>query len=135
MTLARTITSGDVTIAHVYNLSVVNGTVFPTPPEFPLQFGVGSTPNGRDVPAHVHTRLERRIDVTGEFIFILEGAMVVVFLDDSGQPVGEHRLERLMGFLQVAGGHHIRFEPGTKYFEIKQGPYVGREIEKRDVIL
>jgi mannose-6-phosphate isomerase-like protein (cupin superfamily) len=135
MALVRTIEHSGVVIAQIYDLKSVEGTNFPTPPDFPMQFGVGSYPNGRDIPPHVHTRLDRKLDVTSEFIFILEGAMKVVFLDEEGRPVGEHRLDRQMCFLQVVGGHHIVFEPGTKYFEIKQGPYLGREIEKRDVTL
>ena len=38
-----------------------------------------------------------------------------------------------MALLQFIGGHKIEIAPGTKYFEIKQGPYYGRDFDKYDV--
>lgn len=135
MVLIHSIEQDEIVFAHIYDLNTVSGSSFPTPTYFPLQFGVGSTPEGRVIPAHVHTTIERKLDATGEFIFMLEGAMNVIFLDQHGQPIVEHRIDRHMAFLQVVGGHRITFEVGAKYFEIKQGPYLGRDVDKRDVEL
>ena len=35
--------------------------------------------------------------------------------------------------LQHIGGHKISLKKGTKYFEIKQGPYFGRCFDKYDI--
>lgn len=135
MLLKATIEHKGVVLAQIYDLNVISGTSFPSPADFPLQFGVGSTPTGRVIPPHVHTNVERTLDTTAEFIFILEGTMNVVFLNADGVPAGTERLGPNMAFLQVQGGHQISFEPNTKYFEIKQGPYLGRDVDKRDVTI
>ena len=38
-----------------------------------------------------------------------------------------------MALLQFIGGHKIEIKSGTKYFEIKQGPYYGRDFDKFNV--
>ena len=35
-----------------------------------------------------------------------------------------------MALLQLTGGHAFKILPGTKYFEIKQGPYLGKHADK-----
>jgi hypothetical protein len=135
MVLVHSVEQEGIIIAHVYDLNMVAGSSFPTPEHFPLQFGVGSTPEGRVIPPHVHTSVERKLDATGEFIFMLEGAMNVVFLNRDGHRVAEHKIDRHMAFLQIVGGHRITFEAGAKYFEVKQGPYLGRDADKRDVTI
>jgi hypothetical protein len=133
MVLVREIKNGQRDIAHVYDLSGAAGSSFPTPPTFPLQFGVGHASALRVVPSHVHIPCQRTLTETAEFIFVMDGQMDVVFLDDDGAVIGEHSFTPQMAFLQVSGGHTITFHAGTRYFELKQGPYLGRDADKRDV--
>lgn len=133
MVLVRKIENGGREIAHVYDLAGFEGTSFPSPEGFSMQFGVGHTPQMRVVPAHVHVSCPRTVDVTAEFIFVLSGRMDVVFLDEDGGPIAEQSFTPQMAFMQVLGGHKITFHPGTRYFELKQGPYLGRYADKRDI--
>lgn len=124
---------GATELAHVYDLRAVSKSEFPTPNSFPMQFGVGVTKHGCKFSPHVHKTAKREIDATAEFIFVMSGKMTVTFLGVGGSVVETVEILPNMCFLQVAGGHALSTDDETKYFEIKQGPYFGREFDKYDV--
>jgi hypothetical protein len=57
----------------------------------------------------------------------------VDILDNEAKIIETVDLKDNMGLLQFFGGHAIRVKKGTKYFELKQGPYKGRDFDKFDV--
>ena len=117
-------------IAHVYDTTVVDKTTFPTPAEFPLQFSVGVNAEGRVFMPHVHLPIERAIVGTSEFIYVFAGRMDVKFLDCDGKILDNISLEPGMGMIQIRGGHALSTIEGTRFFEIKQGPYSGVTADK-----
>jgi hypothetical protein len=120
---------------QIFDTNLVTETKFITPESFNFQLGFAVDPDGRTYIPHVHTNIERTIFGTAEFIFVLSGQMNVTFLDGRGQPVREVSLRPQMGFLQTRGGHAISTLPGTRFFEVKQGPYAGRDADKFTVSL
>lgn len=126
----KVIQSGNEVVAHVYDLNVVDAKSFPTPHEFPMQFGVGYCPQEWTSPAHIHKQVMRRVEGTAEFIFLLSGKLDVVFFDQRELEIGRETLSAQMALLQLTGGHELTFAAGTRYFEIKQGPYSGFENDK-----
>lgn len=120
-------------VAHVYDMSTVTAKSFPTPDEFPMQFGVGVIDEEWTSKAHIHKCVTREVHGTAEFIFVLEGQLDVIFFDQSHTRIGRQTLTGNMALLQIIGGHELRFAKGTKYFEIKQGPYKGRDWDKYDI--
>jgi hypothetical protein len=131
--LVDTISDASGVFVHVYDFSAVTGSAFPTPQGFTLQLGYAHYPDGKDVQPHVHKIVERTVDTTGEFIFMLDGEMDVTFLDGDHAVRGQRRFGRHMALLQMRGGHHIVFLAGARYLELKQGPYLGRDADKYDV--
>jgi oxalate decarboxylase/phosphoglucose isomerase-like protein (cupin superfamily) len=129
----RKILEEETELAHIYDLTDISESSFPTPAHFPMQFGVGVTETGHQFQPHVHKEAKRTIDATAEFVYVLEGKMDVTFLGRTGTKVETVEIMAGMCFLQVAGGHAISSAAGTRYFELKQGPYFGRDFDKYDV--
>lgn len=124
------IMDGDELIAQVYNLNTIGDVFFPTPDSAEFQLGFGSTTQTKTVVPHVHNEVERQIVNTSEFILVIEGGLEVVFIAPDGRSLVSHSFKKLEGFLQFKGGHSIVIEAGTKYIEVKQGPYLGHARDK-----
>ena len=120
-------------IAQVFSLNEATSTSFPTPEDKTFQFGVGVIDHDKIYKTHIHKRAERIIQTTSEFLYVLNGLMTVQILDESAQIVETVELRENMCLLQFFGGHAIEVKQGTKYFEIKQGPYYGRDFDKYDI--
>ena len=127
----RTIYSQDVLIAHVYNMNKNDkGVTFPTPVEMNFQFGFGVIDREKIIAPHIHKRLKRTIDTTAELLYIIEGKMEIDIYDEQECYVEHIILLKNMALLQFWGGHKIIMAANTKYFELKQGPYLGVGSDK-----
>jgi hypothetical protein len=120
-------------IAHVYDTKNTDKTIFATPDYFPLQFSVGVNAEGKTFAPHVHLPVERSLVGTGEFILVTAGRMDIEFLDDDARIIDKVSLKPGMAILQVGGGHAIRTIDGTRFIEVKQGPYSGVAADKKIV--
>jgi hypothetical protein len=120
-------------IAQVFSLNEATATSFPTPEDKTFQFGVGVIDHDKIYKTHIHKRSERNIQTTSEFLYVIHGLMTVNILDESSEKIETVELRDNMCLLQFFGGHAIEVKKGTKYFEIKQGPYLGRDFDKYDI--
>lgn len=120
-------------IGQIYNVDKASETMFPTPEECTFQFGVGVVHTDKTLKTHVHKTALREIRTTSEFLYVVNGQMDIKILDEHARLIKEISLTRNMGLLQFYGGHAISLKKGTKYFELKQGPYMGRDYDKFDV--
>jgi len=111
----------------------VTKTIFPTPEDVSFQFGVGVNNEAKVFKTHIHKDAPRAIKTTSEFLYVLDGLMEIDILDKDATVIVTVQLKNNMAMLQFFGGHAIRTEAGTKYFELKQGPYFGRDFDKYDV--
>lgn len=125
--------SGSILIAQKYNLADIDFTIFPTPESSTFQFGVGIASDDTTLKPHIHKRVERIIDTTSEFLYVLSGEMQIDIYDEQKQFIKKIILNQNECLLQFVGGHAIFMKDGTKYFEIKQGPYYGRDFDKYDL--
>jgi len=130
MFLVEEIADAEGTFVQIFDTKFITQTKFITPNDFNFQVGVSVDTDGRDYVPHVHTNIERIIHGTAELIFVLAGRMNITFLNTAGEPIRDASLTAHMGFLQTRGGHAISTAPETKFFEVKQGPYAGREADK-----
>lgn len=129
----KDIFDGDKLIAQVYNIDEATKTAFPTPEEVTFQFGVGINSEDKTYKSHIHKNAKREIETTSEFLYVVDGKMEVDILDENANIIEKIVLTNNMALLQFFGGHAIRTKAGTKYFELKQGPYYGRDFDKIDV--
>lgn len=133
MFLIQEIADSKGTFVQIYDLKQAQETTFATPGSFSFQVGFAVDREAKTYQPHVHTDVERTIKGTSEFIFVVDGCMDVVFLDELANPCAKVSLKPQMAFLQLRGGHAISTRPNTRFFELKQGPYLGRDVDKYSV--
>jgi hypothetical protein len=130
MKLTKEISDNKGVFIQIYDMAQATESSFPTPSTFALQVGFAFNEDAKVYQPHIHTDIERTTRGTAEFIYIISGRMNVTFLDEEAQACGEAELTAQMALLQLRGGHAIKTAPGTSFFEIKQGPYLGRDADK-----
>ena len=133
MVLSREISDDRGVFVQIYDLSKLESTTFVTPPDFSFQVGFGVNDEEKRYEPHIHTRLERNVTGTAEFILVLDGEMEIDFLDENSTFCGVASLKTNMAFLQLRGGHAIRALPKTRFIELKQGAYMGPNTEKFNI--
>lgn len=126
----RNITASGVLVAQIFNLDEPGPVIFPTPDEREMQCGFGEVAEDHYIKPHVHNIVERQTQNTSEFIYVIAGKIDLVFLDPEGEHIGAATISPGQGVLQYVGGHKITITAGTRYFELKQGPYFGHVKDK-----
>lgn len=117
-------------IAQIYDINLINETVFPTPGSNEMQFGVGLNKEKKTLKTHIHKRVKRQLKHTSEFLYVIQGYMKIDIYNEKEEIVKKIKLKPGMALLQFFGGHSIELGADTKYFEIKQGPYLGQNDDK-----
>ena len=122
--------SNGLTVAYFFSLDTFKGNVFPTSADQPMQFGFSDNLVSRSIPKHIHKNIDRNISVTSEFIYVIKGKMKIKIFDEKGLYLSEIELSDNDALLQFIGGHSFEIDKGTRFFEIKQGPYLGQNADK-----
>lgn len=106
------------------------GLTFFTPHDFPFQLGVHLRKKGENAQAHKHVPFAELNDIPAQEFFYVEKGKVTVGLYHNDK---EHsRVEIGKGDMIVLNcAHDVVFAQDTKMIEIKQGPYRGKDIEKK----
>lgn len=131
--MVRDLISNSILIAQVYDMNKMNGVNFPTPELATFQLGFGEINEDKILIPHIHKSVNRKIKTTSEFLYVIHGEMIIDVLDEDEKFLEQIILNNNMALLQFVGGHKIEIKSGTKYFEIKQGPYYGRDFDKYNV--
>jgi len=97
-----------------------------------LQTIYGKYPRGHAIPAHIHNVHRRVIDYTQEVLFFYKGRARIVFYTSSERAIEEVEVSAGDVVIIFSGGHSIQMLEDTEFFEVKQGPYLGRAVDKRD---
>ncbi len=107
------------------------GVTFFTDPAQPLQLAFMRHAVGSVVPAHKHILNPRRIEQTQEVLFVVEGSYELTIFTSSGQFVSRGVLETGDIVHLIGGGHQLQAMYGwCSIYEVKTGPYHGRERDK-----
>ena len=133
MSMIKDIYHEDTLVGQFYDLNQVTGTQFPTSVECGFQFGFGIVNQDKNLTPHIHKRVKRVINTTSEFLYVIDGKMTIEVYSEDEAYVETVVLKSNQALLQHIGGHKISIKKGTKYFEIKQGPYLGRHFDKYDM--
>ena len=107
------------------------GINFVTPSENDLQFSILNHSAGHVIKAHIHKPRERILTSVQEVLYIEYGKMTVDLYDNEGRPVGSKLLTKGDVLILLSGGHGFSFTDNTRVIYTKQGPYYGREEDKR----
>jgi len=131
--MVKDIFFNNVLIGQVYDLNLAKGVNFPTSDEQEFQFGFGVIDEDKTLVPHIHKRVERIVQTTSEFLYVVNGLMTIEIYSEDEEYVETVTLNDNQALLQHIGGHQISFQKGTRYFEIKQGPYYGRKFDKYNI--
>ncbi|MBS3074208.1 WbuC family cupin fold metalloprotein [Candidatus Pacearchaeota archaeon] len=86
------------------------------------------------VPAHRHLENARTTSTTQEFVCVIEGELMAEFYDIDGSFIERAILKEGDCYVSYGGGHGIKsLKDNTKLYEIKNGPYPGKERDKAGI--
>jgi mannose-6-phosphate isomerase-like protein (cupin superfamily) len=105
------------------------GKYFVSSEEDCLQVGYMNLKEKEKINRHFHKDLVREIKKTQEVLYILSGRVKIDFYFDK-RKVEETILEAGDLVILLNGGHSFEFLEETDLIEIKQGPYLGADIDK-----
>ena len=103
---------------------------FFSPESFALQAAVHNKLAGHYIEAHEHIHFENIKKLESQEIFYLESGKIEVGLYNENKKVKSVILNP-GDMLILNAGHDLKFLEDSKLIEIKQGPYRGRDKEKR----
>jgi len=108
------------------------GLKFFSPDSDYQQVGTWGYKQGKALLAHTHNEVSREVLWTQEVLYIRRGRVRADIYDTNNQKVAE--LEAGAGDILVLlrGGHGYEIlDDGTQVLEIKNGPYVGADADRR----
>jgi cupin fold WbuC family metalloprotein len=111
------------------------GANFFTAPDDPFQFGVLQYKKGKYIPPHRHIELKREINLVCEALFIQSGKVEVTFYDDNDKKITSTVLHAGDTILMEKLGHGFNLLEDSKIIEVKQGPYLGKDNDKKNLNL
>ena len=122
-----------VKMASVFSVADAKGglTFFTDESDF-LQVGSWNYQQGKRLLAHNHNIVERTVNRTQEFIIVTQGSLKASVYDENDQLLEEVTLEQGGCMICHAGGHgYDILDDDTVVMEIKNGPYVGADRDRR----
>lgn len=97
-----------------------------------IQVGVWGYSAGKELKAHIHNEVVREVNWTQEVIFVRQGRVRANIFDTREKLVAQ--LEAGAGdiLIMLRGGHgYDVLEEGTQVLEVKNGPYLGPDIDRK----
>ncbi len=109
------------------------GMLFVTPDDFPFQIGIHHRKKGEIIKAHAHLPFpELKNFPVQEFFYVLSGKVMIDLFDEreNDRKVSQVIIEEGDSIVLNAG-HGFTLLADAQLIELKQGPYRGRNEEKR----
>ena len=109
-----------------------DGLSFFSPDEDYIQVGTWGYDDGKELLAHTHNEVERAVLWTQETLYIRKGRIQVQVYNTAEVLVDEWVAAEGDIVILLRGGHgyHI-LDKGTQVLEVKNGPYVGADKDRR----
>ena len=106
---------------------------FVTPDAFPFQIGMHRWDPENIINAHFHIPFKRLVDFpVQEYFYLISGKIVIDLYDNIKNKKKVRAITLQSGDSIVLNtGHGIKVLEPTEIIELKQGPYRGRELEKK----
>jgi hypothetical protein len=133
MTVAE-IKEGDLVLArHIpANVAWGEGLKFFSQDEEYIQVGTWGYNEGKQLLAHTHNPVPRQIEWTKEVLYIRKGSISANIYDTSENKVATLTAHAGDVLILLRGGHgYSILEDGTEVLEVKNGPYLGADADRR----
>ena len=99
-----------------------------------IQVGVWGYGKGKELKPHIHNEIDRKVQWTQEVLFVRKGQINAIIYDSKGKKVAEIKVSEGDIIILLKGGHGYEvMKEGTQVLEIKNGPYLGAEIDRRRI--
>lgn len=99
-----------------------------------IQVSAMSLPEKKHVLAHKHSLIQRQTSITQETIVVVEGSVKANYYDLDDTLLFSTVLQKGDCTVTLGGGHEfIILEENTKLYEIKNGPYLGKEYDYKPI--
>ncbi len=99
-----------------------------------IQVGIWGYDKGKKLPAHIHNTVKREINRTQEVVYVMQGMVKAFIYSESGKLIEEVILTEGDTLILLNGGHGYEvLEDNTFVLEVKNGPYVGADKDRRRI--
>jgi len=109
------------------------GINFISEENFPLQVGISIYNKGNNIKAHYHQKRKIEIEKIQEIIYLQKGRVKVDLFDLNNEKFESAELYEGDTIFFVDGGHGFEILEDSKIIEVKQGPYLGRNVDKKEI--
>jgi len=97
-----------------------------------IQVGVWGYAAGKQLKAHIHNEVTREVLWTQEVLFVRSGKIRANIYNTKETKITELEVSAGDIIILLRGGHgYDILEDGTQVLEVKNGPYVGPELDRR----
>lgn len=99
-----------------------------------IQVGLWGYDKDRKLQPHVHNEVEKKASRTQEVVFVKSGRVAARIFDEQENLVRTIELSPGDILILFAGGHGYEIlENNTSVLEVKNGPYLGAEVDRRRI--
>lgn len=99
-----------------------------------IQVGIWGYDKGKKLPAHIHNKVGREINRTQEVIYVMQGKVKASIYSEDESLVEEIILQEGDILVLLNGGHGYEIlEDDSFVLEVKNGPYVGADKDRRRI--
>lgn len=116
---------------HINGDDIKDGlTFFSNDNEF-IQVGTWKYNKGKSLQRHYHNKVERLINRTYEVLYIIEGSIKADIYNLSSKKIQEIIANKgdILILLESGHGYEV-LQENTKVLEVKNGPYLGPDIDR-----
>ena len=110
--------------------TTVEKTRFFSPPESSFQFGLLAHEAGYQEEPHFHKEVPRTIDDLQQMFVMQRGVVDIQLYTDDGRLLEEIRLEQGDAIVLIHGVHALKVVEDFQALSVKQGPFLGDEVDK-----
>ena len=97
-----------------------------------IQVGIWGYGAGKELKAHIHNEVNREVLWTQEVLFVRKGRLRANIFDTKENKIAELEVNSGDVIILLRGGHgYDILDDGTQVLEIKNGPYVGPDMDRR----
>lgn len=119
---------------YIVEADINEGLNFFSNDEEYIQVGAWNYDKGKDLLAHIHNEVDRTVGRTNEVLYVIKGSIEASIYDLEEKLVETLIVEAgdILVLLECGHGYHI-LEDNTKVLEVKNGPYLGAEVDRRRI--
>lgn len=99
-----------------------------------IQVGTWGYDSGKNLKAHIHNHVKREVNWTQETLFVKKGRIRADIYNTKSEKLKSIQVNEgdIIVLLRGAHGYEV-LEDDTQVLEIKNGPYVGADLDRRRI--